>query len=204
MWLVALGANLPSARGGPRETLEAAIEALGATSLVPVRRSRWWRTPAHPPGSGPDFVNGALVCESAPGAEVGPEAALAALHAVEDAMGRTRPGRWAPRVCDLDLIAWDDAIRPDPRTLRDWMALGDEAGKRPAPEELILPHPRLQERAFVLVPLAEIAPGWRHPLTGRSAAEMLAALPKAERDAPTPLPEPPRGGAVPGISGRAP
>jgi 2-amino-4-hydroxy-6-hydroxymethyldihydropteridine diphosphokinase len=186
--LVALGANLPSARGGPRETLEAAVAALAPLGLIPVRRSRWWRTPAHPPGSGPDFVNGALACESA----LGPDAALAALHVVEDAMGRARPARWAPRVCDLDLIAWNDAVRPDPETLRAWMALGDAAGARTAPETLILPHPRLQERAFALVPLAEVAPDWRHPLTGRTVVEMLDALPEAVRGAPTPLPDPRR------------
>ena len=57
------------------------------------------------------------------------------------------------------------------------MDLGETAGARGAPESLILPHPRLQERAFVLIPLADIAPGWVHPLLGKSAAEMLADLP---------------------------
>ena len=77
---------------------------------------------------------------------------------------------------DIDLIAYDDAIRPDQQVLQRWMNMPIEDQRRLTPEELILPHPRMQDRAFVLVPMAEVAPTWHHPLTGRSVAGMLADL----------------------------
>jgi 2-amino-4-hydroxy-6-hydroxymethyldihydropteridine diphosphokinase len=112
-------------------------------------RSRWFRTPAFPPGSGPDFVNGAAMLETA----LDPETVLAALHGAEAALGRVRPG---------------------------WMAIDLGQAQTVAPPRLILPHPRMHERGFVLAPLADIAPDWRHPVTGQTVAGMLAALPAAE------------------------
>ena len=182
--LIALGGNLPSGEGDPTATMLRAVDILDADGDISVVRvSRWYRTPAVPAGSGPDFVNGAAALAT----RLTPAGILARLHGVEARLGRTRPVRWAPRVCDLDLLAVGDAILPDAETVRRWMALDQAAAMRAAPPELILPHPRLHERAFVLIPLADIAPDWHHPLTGASVVEMVAALPGVADAPPEPL-----------------
>jgi 2-amino-4-hydroxy-6-hydroxymethyldihydropteridine diphosphokinase len=174
--LIALGSNLSSEAGSPQAVLEAALAALPGEGLCVDARSAWYRTAAVPAGAGPDFVNGAARIES--GAT--PEEALAALHRIEARLGRTRAARWEPRVCDLDLLAADGLVLPDAATVRRWMDLGTAARAAPAPAGVILPHPRLHERAFVLAPLADVAPDWVHPLIGRTARELLDALPEAE------------------------
>ena len=172
--LISLGANAASPGSSLVEILETALDLVANTDRITLRsRSRWFRTPAFPPGSGPDFVNAAAALETV----LGPEHVLAALHGTEEKLGRVRPARWAPRVCDLDLIAMEDAVLPDRETLARWMALDLGAAQTVAPPRLILPHPRMHERGFVLVPLADIAPQWRHPATGLTVTEMLAALP---------------------------
>ena len=88
---------------------------------------------------------------------------------------------------DLDLIGLDDAILPDPQTRADWAGLSPEEAASVMPDQLILPHPRLAERAFVIVPLADVAPDWVDPATGLSVAAMFDALDPAERETVRPL-----------------
>ena len=145
-------------------------------SLQIRRISKWFSTPAFPAGSGPDFVNGAVMVETS----LTPTGVLAALHRIEAAMGRTRENRWEPRLCDLDLIAYDDVIQPDLETFQHWKSLDISSQKTLTPDQLVLPHPRLQDRSFVLVPLNDIVPDWVHPVTGITVSEMLAALPAAD------------------------
>ncbi|MCX7888518.1 MAG: 2-amino-4-hydroxy-6-hydroxymethyldihydropteridine diphosphokinase [Rhodobacteraceae bacterium] len=172
---IALGANATSAAGVPERTLAAALEAMAAADLRPFAVSRFWRSPAWPAGSGPDFVN-AVALVRLPAA---PGAVLDRLHGIEAAFGRVRRERWGPRTLDLDLLLAGDAVLPDEATVRRWITLPDGAQRREAPEALILPHPRLQDRGFVLAPLSEVLPGWRHPLSGLTVAGMLARLPAA-------------------------
>ena len=170
--LVALGGNLPSPAGPPATTIRAAAEAV-ESALGPARLGRLYVTPAFPPGSGPDYVNAAMALQSArPATEI-----LATLHDIDARFARERTARWAGRTLDLDLLACGDAILPDRAAHDGWRRLGSADQSRLAPAELILPHPRLQDRGFVLVPLAEVAPGWRHPVIGATVREMLAALP---------------------------
>ncbi|MDX2236983.1 MAG: 2-amino-4-hydroxy-6-hydroxymethyldihydropteridine diphosphokinase [Hyphomonadaceae bacterium] len=155
--VVALGANLPHRGLAGAALLAAAAEAVAAAGFRVLARSSVWTSPAWPPSDQPPFVNAVLLAESP---TQDPAAALALLLSVEAAFGRERRAKWGPRTLDLDLIDFAGLVRPTPPPT--------------------LPHPRSHERAFVLAPLVEAAPDWRHPTLGRSAAALLAALPEGQ------------------------
>lgn len=184
--LIALGGNLPSRAGSPARTIRAALRHLEARGAVLAAVSAFYATPAYPPGSGPGFINAAAAVRM----DATPEDVLATLHETEAAFGRRRDARWGPRTLDLDLLAMGARVLPDAATHARWRAMDAAEQRTRAPERLILPHPRLAERAFVLVPLAEIAPDWHHPVTGQTVREMLADLPAAARAEVTRLPIP--------------
>ena len=151
---VALGANMPFEGVQGAELLARAVAALSEAGLPPLARSGVWQTEAWPRGNGqPDYFNAAIELEVG---DRTPAQLFDALLSIERRFGRERRDRWAPRTLDLDILAMDGPS-------------GEFDG-------ILLPHPRMQERAFVLAPLAEIAPDWRHPENGLTAAEMLAAL----------------------------
>lgn len=175
--LIALGGNLPWAGSGPLQTIIDAQKALCDAFDGPLRASRLFRTPAFPPGSGPDYVNAAVLVTLRHNADA--EEVLAKLHHIEARFGRERSQRWGMRSLDLDLLALDDTIHPDPATWWHWHDLPPDQQTRHTPTGLILPHPRLQDRAFVLVPLADVAPHWRHPVLGLTVVQMRDALPAA-------------------------
>ena len=183
--IVSLGANLPSAAGDAARTLCDVLAILhGEPDISIAAISRIWRTPAFPPGSGPDYANAAAAIRTSLAAQD----LLDRLHGIEARFGRDRStGRWSARVLDLDLIALDDLILPDTATLRHWMDLPSDRQRVLAPDRLILPHPRMGDRGFVLAPLSEIAPGWRHPLTGKPVSRMLAELGPDALEGMTPL-----------------
>lgn len=174
--LIALGANLPSGGMPPEMSVPRAMVRLAEQVGGDYRMSRLFHTPAFPPGSGPQFVNAAVRVEWGDTAD----ALLALLHTIEEEFGRTRAHRWEARVMDLDLIGLGDAVLPDAKTRATWANLPPERAAQVVPDQLILPHPRLAERGFVLVPLADVAPDWVDPATGLSVAQMLAARPDTE------------------------
>jgi 2-amino-4-hydroxy-6-hydroxymethyldihydropteridine diphosphokinase len=152
--LLGLGANLDHPRyGPPRQTLEAALEALQAGGIAVLARSRWYRSAPVPPSDQPWFLNAVASVETS----LSPEALLARLHEIEARFGRSRRRPNEARVLDLDLLAYHDRV--------------SAPGAVP-----VLPHPRLAERAFVVLPLLEIAPDWRHPESGLSTAELARRL----------------------------
>jgi 2-amino-4-hydroxy-6-hydroxymethyldihydropteridine diphosphokinase len=129
--------------------LEATLAALNEAGLKVVKRSGWWMSAAWPDPADPPYVNGVALVETV----LIPGETLAVLHRVEAAFGRGRHAANAPRTLDLDLIAHGRTVQAAPN----------------------LPHPRAHERRFVMGPLAEIAPGWVHPVLGRQAGDLAAA-----------------------------
>lgn len=182
-FLLAIGSNAQPEVGSNALLIGAALEKIKGAGVDVIAASRRWQTPAWPPGAGPDFANACVFVET----KLDPEALLALLHGIEAAMGRVRQQRWAQRVIDLDLLAADQTILPDRGTVSQWMELSSEDQMRLTPPYLMVPHPRLHQRAFVLVPLAEVAPDWVHPLLGLSVTQMLAALDPAEIAAIRPI-----------------
>ena len=154
--LIALGSNQLSVAGDPKDTVLQAMEIIQnseAEILASIKIS---------------------ISQS-------PEQILNFLHRIETRFGRERLVRWGPRTIDLDLLAVDTEIRPDVETYLHWRRLSEIEQAHQAPSELILPHPRLQDRAFVLVPLADVAPEWVHPVLKKSVREMLNALPAEDK-----------------------
>ncbi|MBL4806502.1 MAG: 2-amino-4-hydroxy-6-hydroxymethyldihydropteridine diphosphokinase [Rhodobacteraceae bacterium] len=175
---ITLGSNQSGTAGTPSGTLINALRLFESESLHVISQSSWYQSPAFPAGAGPDFVNAVVLAETAHSAfDV-----LAALHRIEARLGRVRLQRWAARTCDLDLLDVDGLVVPDMATYKGWQELPLDQQIQRAPDQLILPHPRIQDRAFVLVPLREIAPDWRHPVLNLTPAQMIAKLPQADID----------------------
>lgn len=149
MIFVALGANVPSQAGSPEVTLRCALGAMAKRGIAVISVSPFYRTPAWPNPADPPFVNAVAEVRT----RLLPGELLKALLAIEKAFGRVRKKPNEPRTLDLDLI--------------DYGGLVSDA------DELSLPHPRMHERVFVLRPLADIAPHWRHPDTGEGIGRLL-------------------------------
>ncbi len=181
--LVAFGANLLLEGQDLPATLRKSAEKLAAPDLKLLKMSRLFATPSFPPGSGPDYVNAAALLETTLDAP----ALLQRLHAVEAEFGRQRVQRWGQRSLDLDLLALGDLVLPDAATQDQWRDLPPDQQTQRTPDQLILPHPRLQDRAFVLVPLADVAPDWVHPRLGLTVLQMLGKLQSDDIAAVKPL-----------------
>lgn len=159
MILIGLGGNLASHAGAPVDTFRSALRALDAASAKVVRVSSLYVSPPWPSGDGPEFFNQAAEIET----RLPPGSLLQLLLRVEAAHGRVRRDKWGPRTLDLDILDYHGLI-----TDIDFIAL---------------PHPWVEQRAFVLKPVAEIAPKWRHPISGLLASEALGALDSKEASA---------------------
>ena len=159
MVLIGIGANLPGADGAsPLETCEAAARAVAALPMLSVHSiSQWYETAPIPPSDQPNYING--VARFSLASAVAPEQLLAELQAIENRFARSRGEPNAARTLDLDLIGMNGLVRdsPDP----------------------VLPHPRAHLRAFVLVPLLDVAPDWVHPRLGCPARALLEQVGRA-------------------------
>jgi 2-amino-4-hydroxy-6-hydroxymethyldihydropteridine diphosphokinase len=161
MILIAFGGNLSSRVGMPADTMRAAFVELSRNGIELLEVSRFFATPAWPDASEPSFVNGVSSVRTG----LPPSALLDRLHAIERLFGRERDRKNAPRTLDLDLIDYNGCVQSGPPQL---------------------PHPRLESRAFVLIPMRDVAPDWRHPVSGTSLDDLIAALSAAVREAVKP------------------
>lgn len=149
MIFVALGANLPSIYGEPKATLLQAIFHLREKCAI-VDQSNFYQTPAWPESSNqPDYINAVVQVSTM----LPPDELMQFLHQIENRFGRIRKIRNEARTLDLDLIAYHDKI------------IFNDGG-------LILPHPRMHERLFVLDPLCDVAPNWTHPILKKTARRL--------------------------------
>ena len=155
--LLGLGSNLPGPLGEPRQTLEAAVRRLTEEGLIVSQLSRFWRTRPVPMSDQPWYVNAVAVVET----PLDAAALLALLHKIEADFGRVRRQVNEARILDLDLLAYGRLVTNKP------------GGP-------VLPHPRLAERAFVLLPLRDVSPDWLHPVTGEELDSMIARVADGE------------------------
>ena len=162
MILVALGANLPSRFGTPAQTLYAALMAMAKAGVWPDQISRVWKTAPVPYSDDQPWYHNAVASVRT---ELDAYDLLKTLLGIEEEFGRVRTVKNAPRLLDLDLIAYNDEI----------IRRG---------EELIVPHPRMQERAFVLMPMADVLDDWTHPESGKTLEDLLKALPEGQEAVP--------------------
>jgi 2-amino-4-hydroxy-6-hydroxymethyldihydropteridine diphosphokinase len=158
--LIGLGANLPHpVHGEPVDTLAVAIECICEFASLR-RQSGWYQTAPVPVSDQPWFVNAVICVET----DLSAPALEARLHKVEHAFGRVRREKWEARLLDLDLLDFH----------------GEVTENRNQGAGLVLPHPQIEFRAFVLAPIAEIAPEWRHPVSGRAADDLLQGQASAQ------------------------
>lgn len=179
---IALGANMAPNDTNLRASLAQAAETIGDHTEI-LAQSQTYRTPCFPAGTGPDYLNAAIAIEW----QGESEDLLQRLHSIEQDFGRVRTTRWAARSLDLDIIAHGALIAPGTTTVRSWIDLHLDDQKTTAPDQLILPHPRIQDRAFVLGPMMDIAPDWQHPVLGLTIRQMWDALPATDRAAIQPV-----------------
>lgn len=157
MILIALGANLPSRYGDPEATIEAALECFEREGVRVVKRSSIWLTAPVPVSDQPWYRNAVVAVET----DLTAQELMVLLHSIERRFGRVRTVRDAPRLLDLDIIAYHDEVHDH--------------------SNMTVPHPRMHDRAFVLKPLQEVAPNWEHPVLGLSVTQLIAKLPEDQQ-----------------------
>jgi 2-amino-4-hydroxy-6-hydroxymethyldihydropteridine diphosphokinase len=164
--LIGIGANLNTpAFGSPRSTCEAAVGELDKAGVAITRRSSWFKSAPVPISDQPWYINGVVGIDT----DLEPAELISLLHNIEDQFGRVRSAKNAARTLDLDIIAYGDLI----------VGWNEENNN-----DLVIPHPRLNERAFVLLPMLEIVPKWCHPVLKLTLNEMISGIDPAQQTLP--------------------
>ena len=173
---IALGSNSTLEGLSSLDLLKQAILEIHGSNLHLQAISRFFINPAYPIGSGPDFVNAVVQVRTHEKAEN----VMEFLHSIEKKFGRLRVKRWGERTLDLDLLAFGQTVAPNKSVYSYWHDLDLQNQKCKIPTDLILPHPRMHERAFVLIPLLDIAPYWIHPILNKTTNELCDNLSSEE------------------------
>ena len=173
-YVIVLGSNLCSKFGNSEETLQKCVDEIRLSFPIKgISESKWYISSSFLDKREPVYLNVGLKFNS----NLEPLQLLKLTSLLERKYERKREGRWKPRTCDIDIILCDQLILPNKSNFERWLKLDLAEQKKLTPRELILPHPRLQERSFFLKPLIDLQPNWIHPFLKQKAKEMLDSLP---------------------------
>ena len=176
-YVVVLGSNLPSKFGNSAETLKKCVDEIRShPSIKSLLESNWYISSSLIDEKEPRYVNVGIRFNT----NLNPIDLLNYTSGLEKRFGRKREKRWEPRTCDIDILLCNQLILPNKAHFQKWLKLDFSDQIKLSPNELILPHPRLQERTFFLKPLINLQPDWIHPFLGMKAKEMLDSLPPNE------------------------
>ena len=176
-YVVVLGSNLPSKFGNSAETLKKCVDEIRSQpSIKSLLESNWYISSSFIDEKEPRYVNVGIRFNT----NLNPIDLLNYTSGLEKRFGRKREKRWEPRTCDIDILLCNQLILPNKAHFQKWLKLDFSDQIKLSPNELILPHPRLQERTFFLKPLIDLQPDWIHPFLGMKAKEMLDSLPPNE------------------------
>ena len=176
-YVVVLGSNLSSEFGNSAETLKKCVDEIRSyPSIECLLESNWYISSSFLNIRDPRYVNVGISFST----KLKPKELLNFTSVLENKYGRKRRERWGPRTCDIDILLCDQLILPSKLYFEKWLKLDFFEQKELSPDELILPHPRLQERTFFLKPLNDLQPDWTHPFLEMKAKEMLDSLPSNE------------------------
>lgn len=178
-WL-SLGSNLPHDGMQPAEVLEAAIIALKGAGFDALKSSDFYQTEPVPKSDQPDFVN----CVVTGKTDHTAHEVLDICQSVEKSFGRDRTTRWGARTLDIDIIDYGHRVYPSADM---WHTVADNARAETRMPELVLPHPFMHKRAFVLQPLCDLAPDWQHPVYQRTAVDLLSEQSADDRAGVVPI-----------------
>ncbi len=176
-YIIVLGSNLSSEFGNSAETLKKCVAELRSLQAIQsLLESKWYISSSFFDEREPRYVNVGVRFST----NLKPEDLLSFTSDLEIKYGRKRQRRWEPRTCDIDILLCDELILPTKLDFEKWLKLDFSEQIQLSPNELILPHPRLQERTFFLKPLNDLQPDWTHPFLEMKAKEMLDSLPPNE------------------------
>ena len=181
--LISCGANISGPFGKPSETLTIVLDEFEQRNLKVVNKSALYSSLAFPDPQEPKYLNRCLELK----VDVKAAEVLTLLKQIEIRMGRRAGSRWGSRSCDLDLLSFAGQVCPNKKVFDYWYRMTLEKQIIEKPTVILLPHPRLQDRAFVLKPLMEFAAEWTHPVLNLSVREMYNSLSRADKESVKPI-----------------